>query len=187
MNTARLLGNSSNVIDWNRIIQDLLSQSAPTIGPVSGIGYKEDYVPEHIAKPDEFIKTKELWKQSGYTSSLDGGTAEWHMYYPGLNFDQSVVDTFINFFNIEAFNECWISMILPGKCAPWHVDQYIVSSNSSRYHCHVGYPEMGHIFMIDNEYYVNAPQGTAYQWNNMYSWHAGVNAGKTPKFLFNMC
>jgi len=187
MNTSKLLGNCSEIINWNNIIADLSSQSASTIGPMFGVGYEKEYLPENIANLEKFKETKKIWNESGYSSSFAGGSAEWHMFYPGINFDSLVVEQFVNFFNIDVFNECWISMVLPGKFAPWHVDQYNLPENSKRYHCHIGQPEIGHVFMIDNEYYINSLQGDTYVWNDIYSWHAGVNAGRTPKFLLNLC
>jgi len=186
MNTAKLLGNCNHIINWNKVIKDLLSQTAPTIGPISGAGYKNKYVPESITKPEHYLETKKIWHESGYTSTFDGGSAEWHMYYPGVNFDQSVLDIFLNFYKIDNFHQCWISMIMPGKCAPWHIDQYDGSANTKRFHCHIGQSEMGHVFMIDNDYYIDSQQGDTYVWNNIYSWHAGFNAGRNPKFLLNI-
>lgn len=186
MNTAKFLGNCTHVINWNRIIQDLMSQTAPTVGPMFGDGYKDRYTPESIPNFEKFLETKKVWKNSGYLSSLDGGTAEWHMYYPGINFDLCVVEKFVDFYKIDNYHQCWISMILPGKCAPWHVDQYDQDKKIKRYHCHIGTPEMGHVFMIENDYYINSSQGDTYLWNDINAWHAGFNAGQNPKFLLNL-
>jgi hypothetical protein len=186
MNTAKFLGNCNHIIDWNNIIQDLSTQVASTIGPILGEGYKDEYIPESIPNPKKFFETKKIWTESGYKSSAHGGSAEWHMFYPGINFDRSVVDKFIEFYKIDNFHQCWISMILPGKCAPWHVDQYNQDENTKRYHCHIGPLETGHVFMIDEEYYINSSQGDTYVWNDIYSWHAGFNAGRNPKFLLNL-
>lgn len=185
MHTAKFLGNCSSVIDWDSIIKDLLNQNAPTIGP-STAGGKEKHTPEYLSNSKQFNETKKLWEESGYKSVEEGGSAEWHMFYPTTNFDLSVIDRFVEFYEIETYNSCWISMIMPGRCAPWHVDQYKVNNNVNRYHCHIGNAEMGHVFMIQDEYYTNINQGSTFRWNDIYSWHAGFNAGKTPKFLLNL-
>lgn len=187
MESSTYVGNCSSVIDWNSVIKDILFQTASTIAPMFGVGYDGNCVPNEIAKYDDFNKNLKLWKDSGYKSVNEGGSAEWHMFYPGVNFDESVVTSFVDFFEIETVNRCWISMIYPGKCAPWHVDQHVVPENTKRYHCHIGRPEMGHVLMIENDYYVKMSQGDTYLWNDVYAWHAGVNAGRSPKMLFNLC
>jgi len=185
MNTTKFLGNCKDIIDWDSIIKDLLDQTAPTIGP-STAGGKDKHTPEYLSNSKQFLETKKLWDEIGYKSVEDGGSAEWHMFYPTTNFDQSVIDRFVEFYNIEKYNSCWISMIMPGRCAPWHVDQYKVLDNIKRYHCHIGEPETGHVFMIEDEYYTNVDKGNAYSWNSVYAWHAGFNAGRSPKFLLNL-
>jgi hypothetical protein len=187
MNSAKFIGNCSKVINWDEVIAILLSQTASTIAPMFGIGYNDDCLPDEIARSDDFQENLKLWKNAGYKSVNEGGSAEWHMFYPGVNFDESIVNKFVNFFKIPIVNRCWISMILPGKCAPWHVDQHILPKNSPRYHCHIGNHDIGHVLMIDNDYFIKTNQGDTYLWNDVYAWHSGFNAGRTPKFLFNLC
>jgi hypothetical protein len=187
MNTAKFLGNCSEIVNWNEVIADLLTQSASTIAPISGNGYLDNCLPDEIAKSNEFEENIKIWKDAGYKSVNQGGSAEWHMFYSGINFDQAIVSKVADFFKIEKVNRCWISMIYPGKCSPWHVDQHVVPENTKRYHCHIGTPEMGHVFMIENDYFINTSQGDTYLWNDVYAWHAGFNAGRTPKFLLNLC
>lgn len=186
MESSTFIGNCGNIIDWANFTEQLLLQSASTVGPMFGTGYEKEYQPDTIANSKMFNETIEIWKNAGYRSTGNGGSAEWHMFYPGVNFEQSIVDQFVEFYNIDRFTQCWVSMILPGKCAPWHVDQYDVQDNITRYHCHIGTPEMGHVFMIENDYYVGCKQGDAYRWNDQHAWHAGFNAGRTPKFTFNL-
>jgi hypothetical protein len=187
MNSAKFLGNCGEVIDWGKVIDDLMHQVAPTIAPMFGVGYNDRYDPDEIAKADEFEKNKQLWRDAGYKSVNEGGSAEWHMFYPGVNFDQAVVDRFVEFYNIDTVNRCWISMILPGKCAPWHVDQHILPDDTKRYHCHISVHDIGHVFMMDNDYFIHTTPGDTYLWKNIYAWHAGFNGGRTPKFVFNLC
>ncbi len=186
MKTSKLIGNCNHIINWNSIIKDLLSQTASTIGPTIRKKSKGKYIPEITSNEEHLIKTKQIWKESGYRSVTEGGSAEWHMYFPGLNFDQCVIDKFVDFYEIETYHDSWISMIMPGRCAPWHIDQYKEKNNIQRYHCHIGEAETGHVFMIQNDYYVNIKQGSTYQWNNIFYWHAGFNAGERPKFLLNL-
>lgn len=185
MKSAKFLGNCSGVINWNSVVQDIKQQIAPTVAPMRGMGYS-NRVPDKIELSDEFNKTLEIWNTAGYKATDEGGSVEWHMFYPDLNFDKSVVETFCDYYKISSYTNCWISVIHPGNISPWHVDQYKINNNNKRYHCHIGLPEMGHIFMLENDYFINNTQGDAYVWNDAKSWHSGVNAGKTSKFLFNL-
>jgi hypothetical protein len=185
MNSAKFLGNCSDVIDWNTVIEDIKQQIPPTIAPMRGEGYSKR-VPDKIEMSDELNKTFEIWDAAGYKTTDEGGSVEWHMFYPGSNFDESIVKKFCDRFNIEHYDNCWISVIHPGHISPWHVDQYKIKDTNNRYHCHMGMPEMGHIFMLENDYFVNGTQGDTFVWNNPKAWHSGVNAGRSPKFLFNL-
>jgi hypothetical protein len=153
---------------------------------VSGIGYDNEGIPDNVNQSNLFTETIELWNQAGYKTTKQGGSAEWHMFYPGINFDERAVDTFCNLFSISNYKNCWISMILPGKFCPWHVDQYDADTQSLRYHCHIGKPEMGHVFMLEHDYFIKQQQGDTFLWHSASSWHCGVNAGTTPKFMLNV-
>lgn len=185
MKSATFLGNCSNIIDWNLVIDEIKHQIAPTVAPMRGMGYSKR-VPDKIELSDEFEKTIEIWNTAGYKATDEGGSVEWHMFYPDLNFDKAVVERFCNYFNIQSYNNCWISVIHPGNISPWHIDQYKIVEGNKRYHCQIGTPEMGHIFMLEDTYFLSGTQGDTYAWNDPKAWHSGVNAGKTPKFLFNM-
>lgn len=176
-----------DAIDWQSLINDLSSQIPGTHAPVQGIGYKGVNQPEVISRPKDWKKTLKLWENSGYKNTAAGGNSEWLMFYPGLNFDEKIVEVYCDFLNITDINSCWISMIRPRMMAPWHIDQHdIKNSNQDRYHTHIGTSEMGHIFMIDEDYFINQTQGATYKWNDVYAWHAGINGGKNNKFMLNL-
>lgn len=184
MKSSTYIGNCNSIINWNSIIAELQVRAASTIGPKFGEGYKDKYMPEHVSDQNAFDETAKLWVKSGYVD--EGDSAQWHMFYPDVDFDRAILDKFVDFYKIDNFQQCWISMIMPGKCAPWHIDQYADEHYDQRYHCHIGQRETGHVFMIDNDYYIHSSQGDAYKWSNHRDWHAGFNAGRTPKFLFNL-
>lgn len=185
MKNSKNLGSCNDIINWDAVKKDLLTQKASVIGPSTATG-KEKNTPEFLSNSEGFIKTKKLWDNTGFKSVAEGGSAEWHMFYPGTNFDERIINKFVDFYNISSFNACWISMIMPGRCAPWHVDQYKTDTHIERYHCHIGECEIGHVFILEDEYYTEIPQGYTYKWNDVYAWHTGFNAGVTPKFMFNL-
>ena len=76
--------------DWNSLIKDLEKQTAGTIAPHSGLGYIDGEL-ETVTKPEDLAATKSTWASSGYRTVSEGGSAEWHMFYPDVNFDPALV------------------------------------------------------------------------------------------------
>jgi hypothetical protein len=76
--------------------------------------------------------------------------------------------------------------------APFHWDAndneslYDSFNDLVRFSCHISRPTFGHAFTVDGECLTNLAQGDVYQWNSRKSWHAGVNFGYTPKYIFNI-
>lgn len=171
--------------DWSSLLASLEAQTAGTIAPHTGLGYVDGEL-ETVTKPDDLTATLDTWNKSGYKTVSKGGSTEWHMYYPDVNFDPALVSDYMSFLGVEEINACWISMIKPGYCCPWHIDQHeIRSMGKHRFHTHIKQPEMGHVFMIEDEYYLNQSVGQTFLWNDPFLWHAGFNGGKTNKWLLN--
>jgi hypothetical protein len=171
--------------DWSSLLASLEAQTAGTIAPHTGLGYVNGEL-ETVTKPDDLTATLDTWSKSGYKTVSKGGSTEWHMYYPDVNFDPALVSDYMSFLGVEEINACWISMIKPGYCCPWHIDQHeIRSMGKHRFHTHIKQPEMGHVFMIEDEYYLNQSVGQTFLWNDPFLWHAGFNGGKTNKWLLN--
>jgi hypothetical protein len=135
-------------MDWDSLIKDLEKQSAGTVAPHSGLGYDDKGELETVTKPEDLAATKSAWSNAGYKKVSEGGSAEWYMYYPSINFDESLVKDYMSFLGVQEINACWISMVKPGYCCPWHIDQHELRSfQKKRFHTHIGKPQMGHVFM----------------------------------------
>ena len=109
------------------------------------------------------------------------------MFIPGKQFDQSIVDAWNEFYGLDCKN-VWISRIHPGRFAPIHWDVHDNEESipdCPRYHCHIGSPQWGHIFIAGNETFYNIPQGATYEWVDRKIWHAGTNCGVVPKYIWN--
>lgn len=172
-------------IDWQQFVADLERQTPGTVAPHTGLGYTENGDLEVVTKPEDLDATLSTWDKAGYKIVSEGGSAEWQMYYPGINFDESVQTKLMEFIGVEQANACWVSMVKPGFCCPWHIDQHELRSfGLGRYHIHLT-NDMGHVFMIEDEYYINQPIGTVYKWRDPFIWHAGFNGGRTNKWLLN--
>jgi hypothetical protein len=180
---VKFIGNCSDIIDWNSVIADLEKQEPGYIGPRHDVGYDVPGV-EEVARP---------LRDAGYKMGHEGGNARWGMFFPGTHFDKLVVDKFLQFVGIEDYINCWISKVAPGDVAPWHWDitddeatLALESKGLVRFHCHVSPPTHGHIFIVEDTCLYNRAQGDVFQWPDRKSWHAGANAGLTPKYTFNL-
>jgi hypothetical protein len=172
------IGNCSN-LNWDAVIADLDNTEPAYVGPRHKKGDKLDGVNE----------VTKLWEKGNYKPIADGGTLGWDMYFPGQQFDELVIKKFVDFFEIENYHTAWISCIHVGNYAPvhWDVnDKDDVLDDCVRYHCHIGQPAVGHIFIAGDEAFYNRPQGSTYMWSSRKLWHAGSNCGLQPKYLLNL-
>lgn len=174
-NTLTLVGNCSNLINWDEIILGIQDQTPGFVGPR-----------QNWEDPDiQFIV--DVWKKAGYKPAREGGSAEWHMFFSGKHFDESITKTFADFCGISKWNSAWISRIMPGQCAPWHVDLQVPGSqNPDRIHCHIDTIDVGHMLIVEETHLFNQAQGTTYRWSDPKLWHASFNVGMKPTYLFNM-
>lgn len=176
---AEYIGNTSNIINWQSIVDSLHDSEPAYIGP------------RHSGN-DDIIGIKEmakLWDDAGFVLLKDGGTAGWDMFFPEKHFDKSIVDIFANFVNVDPI-DCWISRIRPGNMTPWHWDcndkeDYYSKLNTARFTCHISKPSNGHISLVEGDCLYLQEQGNVYKWPARTSWHGGINIGLTDKYLFN--
>jgi hypothetical protein len=178
----KFIGNCNEIIDWNYVIK-CVDESLPAyVGPRHDVGHPVKGVDE-VAAPI---------RDAGYKFKAEGGNASWGMYIPGQQFPNEIVSKFMKFVGMESYINCWISKIYPGDVAPWHWDitddekTLNASGNLRRFHCHIDIPRPGHTFIVEDTCFYNEEQGNVYEWPDRKSWHAGANAGLTPKYLFNI-
>jgi hypothetical protein len=178
MNTANSLidiGNCSGIINWSEVILEIESRTDFYVGPRQSLD------------DPEIKEIADKWKLGGYKSSKVGGTAEWHMFFPGTHFDKKVLDTFLDFCGLDRCNSAWISRIMPGQCAPIHRDLQVLGSvDAVRIHCHIDQPEVGHVLIVSDDYVFNQPRGKTYMWKDPLEWHSSFNLGLKPSYLFNI-
>lgn len=181
------IGNSSAVINWDEVIAGLEKHDYEKHpGPFHGPAHKEG---DPIPRLEEVLS---LWRRAGYVRVEDGGTVQWDMFYPGVHFDQSVVDKFVEYFKIEHYDDAWISRVWPGNFAPMHWDvnddeeALLALPDRQRWHAHISKPAFGHVFVVENECLYNKEQGAVFRWDSRRHWHAGSNCGLVPKYQFNL-
>jgi hypothetical protein len=183
----KFLGNSRAIIDWDKVIAGLERCGHETHpGPFTGPTHKEG---DDIPRLNECT---ELWKRNGYLAVEDGGTVQWDMFFPGVHFDQSIVDKFVEHYEIKQYESAWISRVNPGRFAPIHWDvndneeHLLTLPDRLRWHSNISKPSFGHVFVVDNELFYNKEQGDVFQWDSRRYWHSGMNCGLVPKYQFNL-
>jgi hypothetical protein len=165
------------MIDWNNVIASLPDEGE-VVMPLSDRWDLSNL---------EYLKIYNQWTQAKFNLSA----IKWTNYYPGIHFDTSIVEEFANTLGVKILRS-WISRIDPGYFAPWHwdvddhEDEYLKQGNPIRYSCFIENPSHGHIFIVDDEYFYNQPQGTVVKWKNYKSWHSGINAGLEPKYMLHL-
>ena len=177
----KIIGNCSKEIDWQAVINLLEITEPEYIGP-------RHRANDDIIGIDEIVKK---WDDSGYVLYEDGGNAQWDMFIPGNQFDHNIVDYFCHIVGIKCLS-AWISRVRPGNFVPQHWDandneEYYNSMDKIvRFHCHIGTPEFGHIFLLEDQIITGLEQGTIVQWPDRKSWHGSCNLGIKNKYLFNI-
>lgn len=175
---VRNIGNCGHVIDWNRVIKDCENNQPAYVGPSHKRG-------DTLPGLDEIL---DLWDKHGYKSVAQGGTVAWDMFLPGQQFDERVTEQFNNYYKLNCEN-FWISRVHPGHFAALHWDVHDdeeTIGDRPRYHCHIGSPAFGHVFIVDEKCFYNQQQGTTYRWESRRLWHAGNNCGIVPKYILNV-
>lgn len=137
---------------------------------------------------DGYAEIHDIWRSANFNPA----SIKWTNYYPGINYTQDLVDDVANYLRLKGVHRSWISRIDPGYYAPWHWDvddnetEYLSKGHIKRYSIMLGKPTIGHVFILGDDHLYNAPEGSIFKWNDYKSWHAGINAGMKPKFMFHI-
>jgi hypothetical protein len=177
------IGNCSNVIDWDQVIEHLKTQEPERHGFENPYGIDHDY---HDIDP--------LHKKAIDVYSDRPEVVEFFTYTNGDHYPHEINEKFSEWVGCNVFHS-WISRIDPGKGVPPHIDyddviqleeMKIPRESWLRYHCHISKPAVGAILTLDNgASYHMEEQGAVYQWPSLEAVHAGVNIGWEPKYLLN--
>ena len=164
------------MIDWNSVISKLST----------GV----DIVPNpdnwNIDTPG-YNEILNSWKQANYNFNA----IKWTNYYPETHFSKDVELELSNQLDINPLRS-WISCINPGYTAPWHWDvddneeEYLLHGDIVRYSIFIQDGKPGQVFMLEDHAYYNQKCGTTVKWKDYKAWHAGANAGLTPKYMYHL-
>ena len=164
--------------DWDKIVHSLMTCTGhnvvmdPSKYDAANNGYKEIF---------------DLW----ISKNVDPASVRWTNYYPGKDFDQSIVDEIAGLLNVTPMRS-WISRVDSGFQAPWHYDvddneeEYLSHGTLRRFSAFILPAELGQVFTIKEHSYVNEEAGNLYEWDDYRDWHEAKNTGTTPHFMFHI-
>lgn len=169
---TKYIGNLNEVIDTKELLDSL------------GEGFYEvfnvwDTIPSGTNKKDI-----ERWKSAGYPDPICDGPC----HFPHFHFNSKFLYAINSRLNIIA-DRCAISVTRPGQVVPPHIDQDGREKSLSSigeikgFHIHLGQPEQGHVFMIENQAFHMQDCGNIYEWDNWESLHSGANVGLTTRYI----
>lgn len=121
-------------------------------------------------------------------------SAEWSNYYPKLDYESEVDRIVAHWLGLTGIHRAWISRTNPGYYAPWHWDidaneqKYLEKGPIKRFSIFLDAPNknFAHAFVLEEDIIYNAEQGMTIYWHNYKSWHAGMNGGLYPKFMYHI-
>lgn len=160
------------MINWNLIIDNLKDGSVVTIDPTRW----------RMSNP-EYKQMLDLWQSNNFNTS----SVKWTNYYTYGNVETEIAKELL----ITPLRS-WISCVEPGYMTGYHYDiddneaEYLKHGKLKRYSVFISQPSVGHVFILDNEYFYNKPQGSILKWGNYRSWHNGINGGLTNKYMFHI-
>jgi hypothetical protein len=164
------------MINWDEVIANLSGGTAITA----------DKSKWNLSTPG-YLEIYKTWEAARFNMS----SIKWTNYYPTVDYPESVDNEICEQLGINKLR-AWISRIDPGFMAPWHWDvddneqQYLNLGEIQRYSYFISKPSNGQMFQLGSTYYCNQAQGTLVKWEDYKQWHAGVNAGTEPKFMYHI-
>jgi len=165
-------------VNWDSVINSLELQQ--------GVSITADPSKWNLDTPG-YTDIYKIWQDSKFNPNA----IKWINFYPEQHYSKEIIDNLAEGLNIRVLRS-WISKIEPGYFAPWHWDvddneeEYLQGGDIVRYSVFIEPPAMGHVFIINDDYYFNMPQGKIVKWNNYKDWHCGINGGLKPKYMLHI-
>ena len=181
----RFIINTSDIIDWDKIIKICNDRNDGDRNTVTSVVDRSE-AGEEGELLNRYRKLINNWINAGYKLE----EIEWWDYYPGVHFDIEIQNKISEIIKATP-RRVFISKVYPGKFVPWHWDiedkeeEWLLQGNLVRYVIFIQKPQIGHMFPLENKCFYNINQGELWQWDNYTDWHAGVNLGTVPHYLFH--
>jgi hypothetical protein len=181
----KFVGNTKNLIDWNNIVELCEKRTDGDHNTVTSVVDRSEAKSEGTLLSN-YRSIMENWRNAGYEFEK----IEWYDYYPGHHFSIDVENIISDIVNCVP-RRVFVSKVNPGKIVPWHwdvedkEDEWLSKGKLLRYVVFMQPPEIGHMLPVENHCFYNMPQGDVWEWDYYRNWHAGINLGKTPHYLFH--
>jgi hypothetical protein len=177
--------NTNELIDWDSIVEICRVSNNGDCNTVTSVVDRSEAGAEGELL-GRYRKLIDNWIQAG----INLEEVEWFDYYPGEHFDFSVQDTIADLVNADP-RRVFVSEVYPGKFVPWHwdiedkEDEWLAQGGLVRYVVFMQKPQQGHMLPLEQHCFNNMPQGDIWKWDNYKDWHAGINLGTEPHYLFH--
>jgi len=179
---GQFIKNIAQEFDFSRIMEALSTDNA--YRDVVKVFDDNGGVRTDLPEGSYFRELSESLYKAGYKDPVWNGLT----FYPHTHFDESIVYFLDNMFGTIC-TQCWINKVSPGKIVAPHRDwddredllkEY---GTAVRYSIHLGEPDPGHVFWLENYCHYLEEHGNLYKWNDPLSIHGGSNSGLTNKYL----
>jgi hypothetical protein len=160
------------MIDWNSVINNLENGSIVTVDPARW----------NLDNP-KYKEIVELWSSNNFNTE----SVRWINYYDTKEIEIKIAESL----GITPLRS-WISCVEPGYMTGYHYDiddneeEYLKHGKLKRYSIFISKPTTGHVFILNENYHFNSPQGSIIKWNSHRDWHNGINGGLHKKYMFHI-
>jgi hypothetical protein len=160
------------MINWNNIIDNLTNGKVVTVDPARW----------NMSNP-KYAEILELWERNRFNTD----SVKWTNYYDTEDLELEISKEV----GVKPLRS-WISCVEPGYMTGYHYDiddneeEYLKHGLLKRYTIFIGKPELGHIFILGKDYFINRDQGTILKWSHHREWHNGINGGLSNKYMFHL-
>lgn len=168
-----------NFLNWDSVINNISTQQ--------GVEVTTDPARWNLEN-SAYTEIYSIWKSANFNPLA----IKWVNYYPGQHFPEEMINKTAELLNLTHVHRSWISKIDPGFFAPWHWDvddneeEYLQHGKISRFTIIIKKFAFGHIFILNDDYLYNLPEGEIIQWPSYKDWHSGINAGFEPNFMLHI-
>lgn len=183
---TKRIGNIAKDIDLYNIVKQIRP-------------YEDEIIEEHVIEkfrehvendhPDVYKLPDYDWIipliKSGYSDPIVVGPAP---FEPGIHFDTSIV-YYLDKLLGAVCTQCWLNTLNPGQIAIPHRDRDGREDDLSklgdlfRVTIHIGEPQYGQFFWIEDTSLYMQPHGEAWQWSSSAALHGGANLSYEKKRL----
>ena len=160
------------MINWDEVISTLANGSVVTVDPA-----------RWKMRNPEYKEMIDLWESNNFNTN----SVKWINYYN----TKDIEIEYAKQLNITPLRS-WISCVEPGYMTGYHYDiddnesEYLKQGTIQRYSVFISKPEIGHLFILNKDYYYNNIQGTLIKWNHYRDWHNGINGGFINKYMLHI-